>query len=86
VTVRLVAECRMPWNDAPTMHALRTAYNAAAAAHASCTRALTRVALSGEQPQPDIVAAEVKAKARLVEAREKLHTAMALAMGGKSKS
>ena len=76
----------MTSNDAPTINALRVAYNAAAAAHASCTRTLTRVALSGEQPQPDIVAAEAEAKARLVEAREKLHTAMALAMGGKSKS
>jgi len=76
----------MPWNDAPTIQALRMTYNAAVAAHASCTRALTRVALSGEQPQADVVAAEAKAKARLVEAREKLHTAMALAMGGKPKS
>jgi len=73
----------MPRNDAPPIPELRTAYDAAAAAHASCTRALTRVALSGEQAQPDMVAAEVKAKARLVEARGKLHTAMALAMVGK---
>jgi len=76
----------MPWNDAPTIQALRMTYNAAVAAHASCTRALTRVALSGEQAQPDMVAAEVKAKARLVEAREKLHAAMALAMVGKPKA
>jgi len=62
----LVAECRMPWNDAPTIHALRMTYNAAVAAHVSCTRTLTRVALSGEQPQADIVAAEATAKARLV--------------------
>jgi hypothetical protein len=76
----------MPWNDAPTIHALRMTYNAAVAAHAGCTRALTRVALNGEQPQPDMVAAEAKAKVCLVQAREKLHTAMALAMGGKPKS
>ena len=68
------------------MHALRVAYNDAAAAHASCARALTRVALSGEQAQPEMVEAEAKAKDRLVEARENLHTAMALAMGGRSKS
>ena len=76
----------MPWNDAPTIQTLRMTYNAAVAAHASCTRALTRVALSGEQVQPGMVAAEMKAKARLVEARQKLHTAMALAMGSKPKS
>jgi len=68
------------------MQALRMTYNAAAAAHASCTRALTHVALSGEQARPDMVAAEAKAKASLVEARQKLHTAMALAMAGNPKS
>lgn len=76
----------MPWNDASNMQSLRMTYNAAVSAHASCTRALTQVALSGQQPPPDMVAAEARAKTRLVEAREKLHTAMALAMVGKPQS
>jgi len=73
--------CRMPWNSDPTMQALRLTYNAAVAAHAACARALSEAVLRGDQPTPDLVKAEARAKARLSEARERLHTAMAAAMG-----
>jgi tellurite resistance protein len=70
----------MPWNSNPAMQALRLTYNAAVAAHASCSRALTEATLRGGQASPELIEAEAKAKARLAEAREMLHTAMAVAM------
>jgi hypothetical protein len=68
------------------MQALRLSYAAAVTAHASCTRALTDVALRGEQAPSDMVQAAAKARVCLAEARERLHSAMALAMAGKPRS
>jgi hypothetical protein len=70
----------MPWNDDPAMHALRLTYNAAVTAHAGCSRALTDVALRGEPAPAHMIEAEAKARVRLAEARERLHSAMTLAM------
>jgi len=62
------------------MQALRLRYNAAVAAHADCSRALADVSVRGEQPSPAMVKAEAMAKTCLIEARKRLHEAMALAM------
>jgi hypothetical protein len=71
----------MPWSNDPTMQALRLTYNAAVDAHATCSRGLTEAVIRGEQPSAPLIEAEARAKARLNEARAKLHEAMALAMG-----
>jgi len=63
------------------MQALRLTYNAAVDAHATCSRALTESVIRGEQPAAPLLEAEARAKARLSEARAKLHEAMARAMG-----
>ena len=76
----------MPIDNDAAMQALRMTYNAAVTAHAGCTRALTDVALRGEQAPSDMVEAAAEARACLAEARERLHTAMALAMVGKQGS
>ncbi len=70
----------MPWSNDPAVQSLRLTYNAAITAHATRSRALTDAALRGEQATPEMIEAEAKAKARLTEAREKLHAAMARAM------
>jgi hypothetical protein len=70
----------MPWNDDPTMQALRLTYNAAVAAHADRARAITDATLCGETPSPAAIEAEAKARLQLAAAREKLHAAMARAM------
>jgi hypothetical protein len=70
----------MPWNSNPAMQTLRLRYNAAVAAHADRLRALTDASLRGEEPSPAMVEAVAKTKARLTEARDRLHTAMAQAM------
>jgi hypothetical protein len=72
---------RMPWNDDPVIRALRLTYNAAVSAHADCSRALTDTALRGERAPQEMVEAEARARVRLADAREKLHAAMAIAMG-----
>ena len=72
----------MPWNDDPSMQALRLAYNAAVSAHANCARALTESALRGDIATQDAVAAEAKARAALNQARSDLHAAMARAITG----
>jgi len=72
----------MPWNDDQAVQALRMTYNAAVSAHAGCSRALTDAALRGERPSPEMVEAEAKARARLDEARDRLHAAMARAAAG----
>jgi hypothetical protein len=72
----------MPWNNDPAMQALRLTYNAAVDAHATCSRALTECVIRGEQPSASLVEAEARAKARLSEARTRLHDAMAQAMSG----
>jgi hypothetical protein len=73
----------MPWNDDPAVQALRMTYNAAVSAHSGCAKALTDAALRGEAPSLQMVEAEAKARARLDEARDRLHAAMALAAAGK---
>ena len=72
----------MPWNDDPATQALRRAYNAALAAHADRSRALTEAIMQGEQPSTELVEAVEKARAYLNAARAKLHGAMALAIRG----
>jgi hypothetical protein len=76
----------MPSNNDRAMDALRITYNAAVTAHAGCTRALTAVALRGEQAPSDMLEAEAKARIHLTEARARLHSAMARAMAGKRSS
>ena len=71
----------MPWIDDPTIRSLRLAYNAAVAGHSACFRALSELVMRGEQPSSTAIEAEAAAKARMVEARRRLHAAMARAMG-----
>jgi hypothetical protein len=73
----------MPWNDDSVIRSLRLAYNAALDAHSARYRALTETVMRGELPSPTLVGAEAVAKARMIEARAKLHAAMAAAMNGK---
>jgi hypothetical protein len=72
----------MPWNNDAVTNALRLAYNAAVAAHADRSRALTEALMQGAQPTPELVEAEAKARVHLNAARKKLHSAMALAIRG----
>jgi hypothetical protein len=74
---------RMPWNDDSGIRSLRLAYNAAVSAHSSRLRALTEVVMRGDQASRVLIGAEAAAKFRVLEAREKLHAAMAAAMSGK---
>jgi hypothetical protein len=76
----------MSWNNDPAMQALRLTYNAAVDAHATCARALTEAVIRGEQPSAALIEAEARAKARLHEARAKLHATMLGAMTGDSGS
>ena len=70
----------MPWHNDPEMQALRLAYNAALTAHADRAHAVTEAMLQGQQPPPDLVEAEAKARAHLNAARKRLHDAMASAI------
>ena len=72
----------MPWNDDRSIQSLRLTYNAAVTAHRACARALTEATLRGDVPAAPLVEAEQKAKARLEEARTKLHQAMSKAISG----
>lgn len=71
----------MPWSHDPSVQALRLTYNAAIAAHAACARVLTEASIRGETPSHAAMEAEVAARARLDDARSKLHAAMALFVG-----
>ena len=70
----------MPWRDNSGIRSLRLAYNAALSAHSSRLRVLTEVMLRGDRASPLLIGAEAAAKARVIEARQKLHAAMAAAM------
>ena len=72
----------MPWNNDPATQSLRLAYNAAVAAYADRSRALTEVFMQGKRPSAELVEAEAQARAQLDAARKKLHGAMALAITG----
>ena len=72
----------MSWNDDAAMQSLRRAYNAAVAAHADCSRALTEASFRGDLPSQDAVDAEAKARATMNDARARLHVAMARALTG----
>jgi hypothetical protein len=72
----------MPWNDDRSIQSLRLTYNAAVTAHRACARALAEATLRGDVPSAPLLEAEQKAKARLEEARAKLHQAMSNAIGG----
>ena len=74
-------DSRMPWNDDPSIRALRLSYNAALSAHTDRSRALSEATLRGELPSASLVQAEAVARTRLNDARAKLHAAMARAMG-----
>jgi hypothetical protein len=72
----------MPWNDDRSIQSLRLTYNAAVTAHRSCARAVNEATLRGDVPAAALVEAERKARARLEEARAKLHQAMSKAISG----
>ena len=77
---------RMPctrWNSDPAMHALRFTYYVTVAAHAAYSRALTEATMGGKEVSPEVVGAEAKAKARMAEARAKLHDATGTIDGGR---
>ena len=73
---------RMPWTNNATIDALRMKYNAAFSAHQSCDKALIDVRLCGEVPSQALKEAEIRARAELAEARDRLLAAMTAAITG----
>jgi hypothetical protein len=71
----------MPWSHDQATQSLRLTYNAAVAAHADCSRALTEASMRGEAPSPALVEAALAARLKLEDSRARLHAAMASALG-----
>jgi anthranilate phosphoribosyltransferase len=70
----------MPWTNDRDIAALRMSYNVAVAAHSERARALTEALMRGDT-SPEFVEAEATTRRLKEEARNKLHAAMAKAIG-----
>ena len=70
----------MPWTNNAVIQSLRLQYNAALSAHSAAKRTLLDAMIDGATPLPELIAAEVKAKAVLEDVRAKLLAEMTKAI------